>query len=133
MSAEPAAYLDSSAFVKLFTSEAESRALDRYLASWPRTISSSLLHVEGLRIARKIGPQALVSARDWLGGMSLVPMDQAVLEEAASIGPRVLRSLDAIHLATARQLGTDLGVIVTYDRRLAEAAIELGMPVASPA
>jgi uncharacterized protein len=133
MSAEPAAYLDSSAFVKLVSDEAESQALDVYLRTWPRSVSSTLLRVEGLRAARRGGTQALVSAREWLSTMSLLPMDDTVLEEAAIIGPLLLRSLDAIHLATAQQLGSDLGVIVTYDRRLAQAASELGLPVAAPA
>jgi uncharacterized protein len=133
MSAEPVAYLDSSAFVKLVSTEAESQALDAYLRTWPRSVSSALLRVEGLRTARKGGAQALTSARAWLGTMSLLPIDNVVLEEAATIGAQLLRSLDAIHLATAQQLGSDLGVIVTYDRRLAQAAAELGLPVAAPA
>ena len=133
MSAEPVAYLDSSAFAKLFTEETESGALLTYLSSWNRWVSSALLRVEGLRTARKIGPQALVRARERLVGVSLLPVDDVVLNAASNIGPQVLRSLDAIHLATAQQLGTDLGVVVTYDRRLAEAAAELGLPVAAPA
>jgi len=65
--------------------------------------------------------------------MILVAINDAVLKEAATIGPQLLRSLDAIHLATARQLGTDLGVVVTYDQRLTRAALELGLPVAASA
>ena len=133
MSAEPAAYVDSSAFVKLCAREAETEALDRYLAGWPRSTSSALLRVEGLRAAAKSGPNAVAMARIRLRTMNLMPIDDVVLEEAAAIGPRILRSLDAVHLASARQLGLELGVLVTYDRRLALAASELGLPVASPA
>ncbi|MBV8083188.1 MAG: type II toxin-antitoxin system VapC family toxin [Chloroflexi bacterium] len=133
MSAEPAAYLDSSAFVKLFSLEAESSALKAYLTSWSRSVSSALLRVEGLRTATKLGPEALVSARFRLSFVTLMPIDDAVLQDAATIGPRELRSLDAIHLATAQQLGSDLGVVVTYDARLAGAARQLGLPVSAPA
>jgi len=63
----------------------------------------------------------------------LIAIENPILEAAASVGPQTLRSLDAIHLATAQELGDDLGVLITYDRRLAEAAAELGLPVASPA
>ncbi|HVA26465.1 MAG TPA: type II toxin-antitoxin system VapC family toxin [Chloroflexota bacterium] len=133
MSAEAAAYLDSSAFVKLVAPEAESAALRDYLQTWPRSVSSALLRVEGLRAARKAGAAAFAAARLRLHGMGLMPIDDVVLNEAAAVGPHMLRSLDAIHLATAQQLGDDLGVLVTYDRRLAQAATELGLPVASPA
>jgi uncharacterized protein len=132
MSAETA-YLDSSAFVKLAAEETESAALKQYLAAWPRAASSALLHVEALRAAMRAGREAVAGTRRALRDLILMEIDNAVLEEAALVGPRMLRSLDAIHLATARMLGPDLGVIVTYDRRLAEAAGELGLPVAAPA
>ncbi len=75
----------------------------------------------------------MAAAREQLEGVELIAIDNLVLERAATISPGVLRSLDAIHLATAQQLGTDLGVLVTYDHRLAQAAAELGLPVAAPA
>lgn len=127
------AYLDSSAFVKLASNESESEALQAYLVGWLRLVSSALLHVEVLRALRPLGPTTVASARKQLEGVELIAIDNLILEEASTIGPQVLRSLDAIHLATAQQLGTDLGVIVTYDRRLAQAAAELGLPVAAPA
>jgi len=60
------------------------------------------------------------AARARLRGVDLIPIDDAILEVAALLEPPLLRSLDAIHLATARALGSDLGVLITYDRRLAE-------------
>ena len=63
----------------------------------------------------------------------LMPITDIVLNDAALIGPEVLRSLDAIHLASAQQLGSDLGVVITYDRRMAEAARLMGYEVAAPA
>ncbi|HEY8692163.1 MAG TPA: type II toxin-antitoxin system VapC family toxin [Chloroflexota bacterium] len=127
------AYLDSSAFVKLASTEVESEALQRYLRGWLRWVSSALLQVEVLRALRPLGPDTVAAAREQLEGVELIAIDNLVLERAATISPGVLRSLDAIHLATAQQLGTDLGVLVTYDHRLAQAAAELGLPVAAPA
>ncbi|MFI5267811.1 MAG: type II toxin-antitoxin system VapC family toxin [Chloroflexota bacterium] len=132
MSADKA-YVDSSAFLKLIGPEAESEAMKVYLLEWPQSVSSGLLRVEVLRTAAKWGPETVAAAREHLESVELIAIDHLVLEQAATIGPRILRSLDAIHLATAQQLGTDLGVIVTYDRRLAQAAVELGLPVAAPA
>ncbi|HLG73304.1 MAG TPA: type II toxin-antitoxin system VapC family toxin [Chloroflexota bacterium] len=127
------AYLDSSAFVKLSIPEAESAALREYLRGWAKSASSALLRTESMRALRPHGQEAVRAARAHLEDVLLVDVDTAVLELAGIIGPEVLRSLDAIHLATAQLLGSDLGVIVTYDRRLAAAAGELGLPVASPA
>ncbi len=59
-------------------------------------------------------------------------MDDEILDAAGDIGPSSIRSLDAIHLATALRLATALDAIVTYDRRMIEGAVLLGLPVASP-
>jgi predicted nucleic acid-binding protein len=60
-------------------------------------------------------------------------MDRQVLDQAATLAPgSVLRSLDAIHLATAQLLGSELRSIVTYDARMAQAASGLGLSVAAP-
>ena len=126
------AYLDSSAFVKLANPEQESEALRRFLQRWPQNISSALLMVEALRAMSHSRPDFITATRQRLRDVRLVAVDDSVLEHAASIGPPRLRSLDAIHLATARLMGDDLGVLVTYDRRLAQAATELGMPVVAP-
>jgi predicted nucleic acid-binding protein len=131
MSADTA-YLDSSAFVKLATPEAESPALEAYLRDWNKPVSSALLRTEALRALRPHGREAVASGRERLSDVTLIEVDTSVLELAGIIGPDALRSLDAIHLATAQLLGSDLGVIVTYDRRMAAAAGELGLPVASP-
>ena len=132
MSAETA-YLDSSAFVKLATTEAESESLENYLRGWLRSTSSALLHVEALRVLSRLGPESLTAARLRLRSVGLIPIDDLVLERAATIRSQGLRSLDAIHLATAQLLAEDLGVLVTYDHRLADAAAELGLPTAAPA
>jgi predicted nucleic acid-binding protein len=127
------AYLDSSAFVKLTIPESETEALERYMVAWPAAASSALLMAEVLRAARRHRPERVAAVRQRLQDVVLLAIDGEVLQSAAELGPEQLRTLDAIHLATARQLGEDLGVIITYDRRLADAATELGLPVASPA
>lgn len=67
-----------------------------------------------------------------MDGLALLPLDDAVVDLAASLKPTGLRSLDALHLATALSVGADLGVLLTYDERLAEAAEAEGLPVAAP-
>ena len=68
-----------------------------------------------------------------LASIDVIELDQRVSDRAVSVGPIVLRALDAIHLATALELGESLQAFVTYDDRLAEAARTVGLPVARPA
>jgi predicted nucleic acid-binding protein len=127
-----AAYLDASAFVKLIRAEAESAALQTWLAAHRERASSALLRTEAVRAVRYTGEAAIGRALELLDAVVLVPIDDSVLEAAALLDPAALRTLDAIHLATARYLGSDVDVLVTYDRRMIEAAGLLGLPVASP-
>lgn len=127
-----AAYLDASAFVKLVRAEAESDALRTWLASHGERTSSALLRTEVLRAVRVGEAADLARARELLDAVVLVPIDDGVLEAAGLLDPGALRTLDAIHIATARYLGSDVDVLVTYDRRMIEGAARLGLPVASP-
>jgi predicted nucleic acid-binding protein len=132
MSAE-VAYLDASAVVKLLVREAETTALRRRLRSWPRRASSALLRVELLRTVKRAGvPRLMEGARQHLARIDLIRLDDDLLERAAEIEPSKVRSLDAIHLATALGLGTDLAAVVTYDTRMSAAAQALGLPVIAP-
>jgi hypothetical protein len=124
-------YLDTSAFVKLVRSEPESGALRRELVD-TELISSTLLIVEGRRAAKRYGKLALRRARAALTAITLVPLDEAVLDIAAELDPPELRSLDALHLATVLSLGEDLGRLYCYDARLSAAALEFGVDVAQP-
>ncbi len=126
-------YLDASAVVKLAVVEAESDALGRYLTDDDEWVSSSICFVEAVRNVTPHGAARASLARHLLDRMRLVSLDDAVLETAGSIGPSTLRSLDAIHIATALTLGAELDALVTYDRRMQEAAVLLGIPVAAPA
>ncbi len=132
MSAEGATYLDSSAIVKLVVSEAESDALIEYLRARPTRVSCGLARVEVVRAARPNGVRAVRRAREVLERISVIQLDEALLGDAAEIASATLRSLDAIHLAAARQLGADLRAVATYDRRMADAARALDLAVVAP-
>lgn len=96
-------------------------------------MSSALLLVEGRRAAARYGSLALGRARGALATVTLLPIDDLTLESAADLEPQQLRSLDALHLATATSLGKDLGRFYSYDVRLADAAGALGLDVRTPA
>ena len=125
-------YLDSSALVKLVIAEPESPALRRYLGAEPERASCALARVEVLRAVRAHGPAAATRARRLLQRLHLVQIDEELLETAAALDPRVLRSLDAMHLAAALLFSGELTAIVTYDRRMAAAAALVDLPVAAP-
>lgn len=126
-------YLDASAAAKLVMVERESNALVSWLGAEPTLISSALVRVELARAVRREHPVQLARARRLLAKVVIREMDDEVLERAGEIAPQTLRTLDAIHLATATLLGPDLEALITYDRRMIEAARLYGLPVASPA
>lgn len=106
--------------------------LRQELAEWDGYVSSALLSVEAIRACARYGVEYGREANTWLEGVTLLPMDGSILGEAALLEPPAVRSLDAIHLATALSVRDDLGIFVTYDQRLAEAAAERGLNVAAP-
>jgi len=112
--------------------EPESEALRRFLRGEPDRASCALARVEVLRAVRGRGTAAMTRARRVLQRISLVAMDDALLEAAALLPPAALRSLDAIHLAAARSFGDEMTAIVTYDARMAAAATALELPVTAP-
>jgi uncharacterized protein len=126
-------YLDSSAIVKLVFEEPETSRLSAFLRGWPTRASSTVASVEVLRTTMLVGDDLVTRhARAILARVHLVRPDDGLLATAARVEPRRLRALDAIHLATALSLGHDLGGMVVYDRRLAEAARGAGLTVWSP-
>lgn len=127
-----AVYLDSSALVKLVVAEPESGALQRFLRSRRTRITSSLAKVEVRRAVRFQGKPAQDRVTKILARIRLLTIDNALLDAAAGLDARVLRSLDAIHLASALALGDDLDCVVTYDRRMSDAASVLGVVVRAP-
>ena len=131
----PLVYLDSSALVKLVIVEPESRALIEHLEEWPQRVSSALALTELPRALERagFGAAARRRAREVLGRLALVDVDRRILMTAAALEPGALRTLDAIHLATALAVREDLGAVVTYDRRLKAAAERVHIDVVAPA
>ncbi|MBF6620017.1 MAG: type II toxin-antitoxin system VapC family toxin [Patulibacter sp.] len=128
-------YLDSSAILKLVFDEAESAALAEWFGPTGSTVppvSSELARIEVLRGCRRVDPRTLPAARTLLAGLDLIPISADVVDLATEIGDGLLRSLDAIHLASAAGMGDELTRFVTYDHRLAGAAVTEGLAVASP-
>ena len=126
-------YLDSSALVKLVLPEPETDALLGLLTAWPERISSALARVEVLRTVRRAGDEeAYRRAQEVLARVGLLRIDDAVLGAAALLRPPELRTLDAIHLASALSVGERLGGMVVYDFRLARAAEVCGVHVMAP-
>ena len=127
-----AIYLDSSALVKLAVREMHSDALRKHLRRRRPLMSSALARTEVLRSLLPGGEQALAAGRAVLSRVDLVRVNDPILGQAGTMSPVELRSLDAIHLATAGRIGTDLAEIVTYDQRMAAAALAMGYKVSSP-
>lgn len=118
--------------MKLPLREPELDALLAELVEWEGYVSSALLGAEAIRACGRYGEPHLADARAFLLDMVLLPLDDGVLTSAASVGPATLRSLDALHLATALSMRDDIGVFITYDDRLASAAAASGLRVRSP-
>lgn len=128
-------YLDSSAIVKLVHREAESAALRRFLRRHREDdrVTSTLACVEVIRAILPGGSAAVAQARRQLGRMHQIALDLELLERAATVAPAtLLRSLDAVHIASAQLLGADLRAVVTYDHRMQDAATSIGLPVEAP-
>jgi uncharacterized protein len=128
-------YLDTSALVKLVVREAETEALRLHLRTRRalRPFSSMLAHAELLRAVQGTGAAAVSAGRSVLAGLDLVDVTREILEAAGSMRTQVrLRTLDAIHLATAMAADDRLVEMVVYDDRLRAAAAELGLPTAAP-
>jgi uncharacterized protein len=125
-------YVDSSAIVKLVVAEPESKALRRYLSRRQPLVCSALARTEVARALMPSGPEAVTRGEDVLRRIQLLRINDRVLSEAGRMEPAELRSLDAIHLASANQLGSSVKHIVTYDERMAGAAKAAGWSVASP-
>ena len=127
-------YLDTSAALKLVLPEAETAALELWISERAglARVSSRLLRIEMLRSVVRTAPQRMGRANVVLSSVTLVSMDD-VAPTAEVIGDHTLRSLDAIHLATAHELRAELTAFVCYDKRLLDSAHAIGLPIESPA
>lgn len=124
-------YLDSSAIVKLVVREPETVRLVEALRADPVVVSSHVAWTEVVIATRRAG-RSTARAERILDGIALVPIDEGILREAATLGPKDLRTLDAIHLATAISLRPDVRTMITYDIRQSQAASALGLAVLTP-
>lgn len=127
-------YADTSAVVKLLVEETDSKAFAAFYdahsdAEW---VSSALLRIELTRAVARAMPALLPDAQDLLLAFSCIAIDEDIVEGAMNEPDRALRSLDAIHLATARILAPELDALITYDDRLLRAATDAGLVTISP-
>lgn len=128
-------YVDTSAVAKLFIAEQETSDLRQWLADQPepRLVSSAVLGVELVRLLGLMSPATVPTAEQFLDAdVDIVEITPPVLRDAAVLPPPRLRTLDAIHLATASDLRESLDVMLTYDKRLIDAARTAGLTVACP-
>lgn len=125
-------YLDSSAILKLIFQENESAALVSAIRN--QSVSSSISRIEVVRVVQRTNPESLSFAKAELSKLISVPISEAVMRIAESFaGMATLRSLDAIHVASALLLGSSIDGLITYDTQMAQNAKEMGLMVHAPA
>ncbi len=126
-------YLDTSALVKLVVREAESTALRSWIEREGAVlVSSDLARTELMRAVSRASGNYLLQARLVLDSITILTISTAIFESAGRLSPSTLRTLDALHLASALELGDDLEALITYDDRLADACMANGIPTLSP-
>jgi predicted nucleic acid-binding protein len=124
-------YLDASAFVKLVVPEPETPSLSAALNSVVRLVASEILEVEVLRASRRAGADTR-GARAQLAAVRLMPLTDEIRALAGELDPPSIRSLDAIHVASALSLRERLKGLFTYDERMSRAARDAGLDVYAP-
>lgn len=124
-------YADSSAILKLLIVEKESAALTDFIDFTIK--SSALTRVEVIRVLHKIAPEKIDRAQIILAGIDLTPLNPAILSMAENFAPAItLKSLDALHVATAIFLDKSVEGVITYDKAMIKNAKDLRIKVASP-
>lgn len=127
-------YADTSAVIKLLVDEAHTSAMAAFFdehEDWDWA-SSNLLRIEVARAINRVQPEMLPDARELLDYFAFIPVNDDIVERAMTEPAPDLRSLDAIHLATARSLAGDLAGLVSYDGRLLAASSDAGLAVVTP-
>lgn len=127
-------YFDTSALTKRAVTEDESAALESWVAGRPEIphLSSDIVMVELPRAVMRREPTLLLAAHRLVTQLNTIGLTPDLLEVAATLQPPTLRSLDAIHLATALRARRRLTAFVTYDKQLLRAATDSGLPVVTP-
>ena len=127
------AYLDPSALV-IVVLEPERSALTRFLGRWQSRVTSRVSAVEVSRAVLRSGvPELVGRANEVLESVALIELDGGIARRAGELEPAALRTLDAIHVASALSLGSDAGPFLAYDVRLRQAAAAAGLEVQAPA
>lgn len=127
-------YVDTSAAIKLLIEEDESAELERWLRAQQddSLVTSDLTRIELVRSVIRRNPLAVPQAVNLLAGFDLLRIDDRVLIAAQSLADSPLRTLDAIHLASALRIRASLTTMLAYDKRLLAAARAHGLPTDSP-
>jgi hypothetical protein len=125
------AYVDASALVKLVVPESASVQMLRWYVEADRVVTSRVGVVETRRAAAR-RPYDRAHLRFVLDSIEVLEIDARIADRASGLDAALLRTLDAIHLASALELGSELDAFVTYDARLGDAARLLGLPVVTP-
>lgn len=126
-------YIDTSAMLKLVHPESESVPLRTWLAGHPDDlVGSALVRTETRRALLRNDPGALPNLPAVLSVIAQIPVSEAILDSAAMLPDPMLRSLDAIHLASAQAIA-GVTTLLAYDKRLVEASRLAGFTVVSPA
>jgi uncharacterized protein len=127
-------YVDTSALLKLVWNEEHSEAMHAFLQEKrdERAVSSVILRVETRRSVRQAAPDLVPRADLLLTRVGTIGLNSAVVESASRLPDPGLRSLDAIHLATALILGPEVSAFVCYDKRLLTAADAHRLPAIAP-
>lgn len=129
----PPLFVDTSALAKLLLDESEGPAVKKYLEGGHATlVSSQLTEVELVRAVSKERVEWIPYARELLRGLILLPITSSVRKAAGELFPGRVKSLDAIHLATALEIKTDLDGLLTYDNQMAKLAEEAALKVVTP-
>ena len=118
--------------MKLVVEERESSALRELLGRDADLLASALAEVEVVRAVRRVVPDLVPQAERVVAQIALVDVNEPIRARARLLEPVTLRSLDALHLATALEIGEELDAVVTYDARMSEAGKTLGLHVLSP-
>ncbi len=118
--------------MKLVVEEAESDALRDLLAGAPDQIASAVVEIEVVRAVRRAAPELVPLGQRVVSQLTVVEPTEPIRARAALLDPPTLRALDALHLATALEVGEDLDGVLTYDSRLAAAAKALDLTVLAP-
>ena len=127
-------YLDTSAAAKLIKEERGSAELAVFITEriGLPLVSSALIYPELIRAVGRVDADLVPRATSLLQRIMTVPMATDVVLSSATVGNPLLRTLDAIHLATALAIAQEISAFVTYDKRLAEAAVTAGLTVETP-